>query len=75
MQKFIELPQEESDKLKEKLTSHIMNDKYVYHHDWQDGDIVISDQWHSMHKRWAFDKMDKRLLHRAAMNYPDQKYD
>ena len=74
MQKFIELPQEESDQLKEKLTSHIFNDKYVYHHDWEDGDIVISDQWHSIHKRWAFDKMDVRLLHRASISYPEQDY-
>jgi alpha-ketoglutarate-dependent taurine dioxygenase len=74
MQKFIELPQDESDKLKEKLTNHIFNDKYVYHHDWEDGDIVISDQWYGMHKRWPFDKMDERLLHRASMSYPAQDY-
>ena len=75
MKKFIELSQEESDKLKEILTAHLFDDKYVYHHDWEDGDIVISDQWYGLHKRWAFDKMDVRLLHRASMSYPEQNYE
>lgn len=74
MKKIIELSQEESDKLKEKLTAHIFKDKYVYHHDWEDGDIVIADQWYGLHKRWAFDKMNIRLLHRASMSYPEQNY-
>jgi alpha-ketoglutarate-dependent taurine dioxygenase len=74
MKKFIELSQEVSDSLKEILTDHIFSKQYVYHHDWEDGDIVISDQWYGLHKRWAFDKMDERLLHRASISYPEQNY-
>jgi len=74
MQKFIELPQDESDQLNKILTDHILQDKYVYHHDWEDGDIIIADQWNGLHKRWPFDKMDIRLLHRASMSYPEQNY-
>ena len=60
---------EEFTNLLDKLVQHIMNEKYVYHHDWDDGDIVISEQWLSIHKRWEFDRMDTRVLHRIAFNY------
>ena len=57
------------DRIMKILTAHVLNNKYVYDHDWKDGDIVISDQWLSIHKRWAFEDMDKRLLHRIACDY------
>lgn len=72
--KFVELSQEESDALKAFLHNHILQDKYVYHHDWKDGDVIISEQWLGIHKRWAFDKMDIRVLHRAVADFPDQDY-
>ncbi len=72
--KFVELSQEESDELKSFLFNHILNEKYVYHHDWKDGDVVISEQWSGIHKRWAFDKMATRVLHRAVADFPDQDY-
>lgn len=55
--------------LMDRLVPHIMQEKYMYHHDWEDGDVVISEQWLSIHKRWAFEHMDKRVLHRIAFNY------
>jgi alpha-ketoglutarate-dependent taurine dioxygenase len=67
--KFVELSQEESDNLKEILSRHIFKDRYIYHHDWEDGDLLITDLWHGLHKRWAFDKMDLRVMHRAQMDY------
>jgi alpha-ketoglutarate-dependent taurine dioxygenase len=74
MAKFVELSQEESDRLKEILSAHILSDKYVYHHDWEDGDLIISDQWNGLHKRWEFDKMDIRVMYRASADYPEQDY-
>jgi taurine dioxygenase len=56
-------------KLLEDLWNFVEQEKYMYHHDWEDGDVVISEQWHSIHKRWEFDRMDKRVLHRLAMNF------
>ncbi len=52
-----------------KLTEHILQEKYAYHHNWKDGDIVISEQWLSIHKRWAFDNMEERILHRIAFDH------
>ena len=51
------------------LRRHITQEKYIMHHDWEDGDLVISEQWLSIHKRWTFKQMDTRILHRIALDY------
>jgi alpha-ketoglutarate-dependent taurine dioxygenase len=53
----------------EKLKAHVLQEKYMYHHNWQDGDIVISEQWLSIHKRWYFENMEERVLHRIAFDH------
>lgn len=73
---FIEgMDYEESRKFIEELRTHVEQEKYMYHHDWEDGDIVIAEQWLGIHKRWAFDHMDKRVLHRIAMDYSKVNFD
>lgn len=51
------------------LKNHYLQERFIYHHDWQDGDVVLSEQWLSIHKRWLFSAMDKRLLHRITFDY------
>jgi len=55
--------------LMERLIEHVTKPEFCYDHYWQDGDVVLSEQWLSIHKRWAFEDMDKRVLHRIAFNY------
>ena len=50
------------------LKNHILQDKYRYDHYWEDGDVVISEQWLTIHKRHAFDKMNERLMYRIAID-------
>lgn len=57
------------DEIMDMLKQHVLNEKYVYHHDWEDGDVVISEQWLSIHKRWKFEHMDTRILHRISFDY------
>ena len=57
-----------SDNLFEYLKNHILQDKYRYDHHWQDGDVVISEQWLTIHKRHAFDKMHERLMYRITID-------
>lgn len=66
---FVGISQEESLELAKPLIQHILQDKYVYHHDWQDGDVVIAEQWLGIHKRWAFDGMPNRILHRSTFDF------
>lgn len=65
---FKDKSDEYSAALIEKLRAHLLQDKYIYHHDWQDGDIVISEQWLTIHKRWACDT-SHRTLHRISFGY------
>lgn len=62
-------PKEEGRKFIEELRQFAEQEKYIYHHDWEDGDIVIAEQNLSIHKRWEFKHMDKRVLHRIAFDY------
>ena len=55
--------------LHNELIKYITEEKHTYHHEWIDGQIVLSDQWLSLHKRWEFNKMEQRVLHRIAFNY------
>jgi alpha-ketoglutarate-dependent taurine dioxygenase len=52
-----------------RLIKHVTQPQFCYDHYWEDGDVVLSEQWLSIHKRWAFDKMEERILHRIAFNY------
>lgn len=66
--------EEASQKLIKRISEHITQDKYCYHHDWTDGDVVIAEQWLGIHKRWRFEGMLNRVLHRSTFGFPDQKY-
>ncbi|MCB0365587.1 MAG: TauD/TfdA family dioxygenase [Bdellovibrionaceae bacterium] len=51
---FKELSQAEGKKVFDRLVEHVIQDKYVYKHKWSKGDLVFSDQVHSIHKRTPF---------------------
>lgn len=54
--------------LRKYLMDHIFQEKYIYHHDnWQSGDFVFMDQFHSIHKRNAV--KGNRLLYRLSFDY------
>ena len=71
---FVGLSEEENKNIIDWLSKHTTQEKYCYHHDWEDGDIVIAEQWLGIHKRWPFKEITKRLLHRMAFDFPDQDY-
>lgn len=66
--------QEESNKIISWLSEYTIQDKFCYHHDWEDGDVIITEQWLGIHKRWPFKGIENRLLHRGAFEFPDQDY-
>jgi alpha-ketoglutarate-dependent taurine dioxygenase len=71
---FKGMSEEDSRKIIEPMSKHITQDKYCYHHEWDDGDVVLAEQVLGIHKRWAFDGMPNRVLHRATVDFPDQNY-
>jgi len=62
------MSQPEGRALIEELRQTVEKQEYIYDHDWEDGDVVFSEQWLSIHKRWPFKDIDKRLLHRLTMD-------
>jgi hypothetical protein len=69
-ERFEGMSREQSLEIAEPLFKFITQDKYCYVHEWQDGDVSMSDQWFGVHKRLYFNDMDTRLVHRATFNYP-----
>jgi alpha-ketoglutarate-dependent taurine dioxygenase len=72
--KFKELSEEDSKEIFSWLAPFTVQEKYCYHHDWDDGDIVIAEQNLGLHKRWRFEAIAHRVLHRGAFDFPDQNY-
>jgi len=66
---FVGMTQDQSRELVESLRDHVLQEKYIYHHDWQDGDVVIAEQWLGIHKRWKFEGMNKRVLNRVTFDF------
>lgn len=62
---FTGLTHDQQHDLYYKLKEHTLNDKYVYTHKWDQYDIVLSDQHHSLHKRDAY--VGDRELWRAGI--------
>ncbi|MEO6718564.1 MAG: TauD/TfdA family dioxygenase [Novosphingobium sp.] len=54
--------------LLEELMRYTTQDKYIYRHKWQMGDLVIWDNTGAMHRVMPFDKESGREFHRCTLN-------
>ena len=67
---FVGMTHEESKPIAEKIQNFILSDeRYIYDHHWIDGDLLLSEQWLGMHRRHAFENIEKRLLYRIATDF------
>jgi alpha-ketoglutarate-dependent taurine dioxygenase len=67
---FVGMSPEESKPIAEKIQNYILCDqKNIYEHHWTDGDLLLSEQWLGMHKRHAFENIEKRLLLRIETDF------
>ena len=62
---FTGLTRDEQHDIYYMLKEHTLQDKYIYAHEWQPYDIILSDQHHSLHKRDAY--VGDRELWRAGI--------
>ena len=69
---FAGLSHDEQHDLYYKLKNHTLSDKYVYCHKWQQYDIALSDQHHSLHKRDAY-AGDRELWRAGIWLRPESK--
>ncbi len=59
------LSRSESEDLLDALWEHAVQDRFVWVQRWQPGDLVIWDNRCTMHRRSAFDRSARRILHRT----------
>ncbi len=58
----------ESHDLLQRLMAHATQEKYIYRHQWQMGDLVIWDNTGAMHRVMPFDAASGREFHRCTLN-------
>ena len=58
----------ESHDLLQQLMRHATQDKYIYRHEWQPGDLVVWDNTGAMHRVMPFDSESGREFHRCTLN-------
>jgi alpha-ketoglutarate-dependent taurine dioxygenase len=68
MHHFKGMSREESMKVVDELSKHVLRDRYVYAHEWQDGDLLFFDNTITLHRRPTRD-CSRRLMYRMAANF------
>ena len=58
------------------LKDYLFDSRFIYNHHWETGDIVLSDQLLTMHKRWQEpdEIFEKRLLNRITFRLSNTGY-
>ena len=66
--------QDDDGTLYKELYNYLFQEKFIYHHHWNVGDIVLSDQLLTQHKRQPSSReiLEKRVLHRVTFNLSNQ---
>jgi taurine dioxygenase len=58
---------EESEDLLDALWAHATQEKFAWRHTWRPGDLIIWDNWSTMHHRDPFDDAARRIMHRTQI--------
>jgi hypothetical protein len=61
------LPRDESDQIIKEVCRYIENDSLIYAHKWQPYDMLIWDNWGSVHARTDFPADQTRLMRRSIV--------
>jgi taurine dioxygenase len=61
------LPEEEGRELLDWLVAFACNEEEVYVHEWRPDDVVLWDNWRTMHRAYGHPKRYPRLMHRTTL--------
>jgi len=65
---IVELSDEASEDLQDRIWAHVAQDKFTWTHtDWRVGDLVLWDNQQLLHKRSAIDPTQKRVMQRTLV--------
>ena len=65
---MVGLPREEGDPILEQLVDHTLSGRFTYTHDWAVGDMVLWDNWRTMHKAFGTPPGYDRIVQRTSMH-------
>lgn len=51
------------------LVDFLFQPKYIYDHEWEDGDVVLSEQWLTTHMRHYCENIETRVLNRIGLKH------
>lgn len=61
------MSREDGDPLLARLVEHTLDDRFAYVHDWEEGDMVLWDNWRTMHSAFGAPPGLDRVVHRTTM--------
>lgn len=68
--RIVGLERDESDRLLADIFDHAEQDQFIYEHVWRVGDLIMWDNFATMHARTDFDPNEARVLRRTAVEGP-----
>lgn len=60
-------PRAEGDPILRALVEHTLDGRFTYVHDWAEGDMVLWDNWRTMHCAFGTPPADQRVVHRTTI--------
>lgn len=64
---MVDMDPAEGDALLHELVAHTLDDRFSYTHDWEVGDMILWDNWRTMHKAFGTKPGYDRVVHRTTM--------
>jgi nicotinamidase-related amidase len=49
------------------INTNSCQEKFAWHHDWKEGDLVVWDNWSTLHHRNPFNASKRRIMHRTQI--------
>ncbi len=65
---IVGMPREEGDPILQALVDHTLSGRFTYTHDWEVGDMVLWDNWRTMHKAFGTPPGYDRIVQRTSMH-------
>lgn len=65
--RIVGLPEEESDALLRELVAEATSPRCTYLHKWRKGDLVLWDNWRTMHMAPGYNARYERVMHRTTL--------
>jgi len=64
---MLDMDAEEGDAILQELVDHTLDGRFTYLHEWEEGDMILWDNWRTLHTALGVPPGQKRIVHRTTM--------